>query len=417
METGQLTTGEKKVDLERLADLIIEALKAFSARGEHLTPLKLSRVMADWPETWAALSGDQDALADQGACLAELKETYRKILTELETDLGEDYLKRLNSLREQVEEVGELERFVVLRPELEALISVYARRLIETQDRAGLFIAELVRSLAEAEDHFMASVGQFKGLHQANAVFNSGLQIAIDEITASVSDGRRLDNLKKQVLLSLKRVKEAVEAKRRDDEQRLEEANQEMEALRGKFAVLKLKADQLQNENRSLVRELQVDSLTGAYTRRAYERRLNQELERFERYARVFSMVMFDVDQFKRVNDTYGHTVGDKCLGEIIKKIKSMLRRVDLLARYGGDEFVILLPETDQERARQVAEKIRQEIELTQFVYRGQAVPITISLGLTQVRSGAADPEGLVNLADQALYKAKNLGGNRVAAA
>jgi len=412
-----LATEGKRVDLERLADLIIEVLKGFSARGEHLTPLKLSRVMADWPETWAAVSGEEGGQEGLGECLAELKETYRKVLAELDTDLGEEYLRRLTSLREQVEGVREVGRFVVLRPQLEALISVYAQRLIETQDRAGLFIAELVKSLAEAEGHFLASVGQFKGLHQANAVFNSGLQIAIDEITASVSDGQRLDNLKKQVLLSLRRVKEAVEAKRRDDEQRLEAANRETEALRDKFAVLKLKADQLQNENRSLVRELQFDVLTGAFTRRAYERRLAQELERFERYARIFSMVMFDVDQFKRVNDTYGHTVGDKCLGEIIKKIKSMLRRVDLLARYGGDEFVILLPETDQERAEQVAEKIRQEIELTQFIYRGQAVPITISLGLTQVRSDAADPEELVNLADQALYRAKNLGGNRVAAA
>ena len=151
------------------------------------------------------------------------------------------------------------------------------------------------------------------------------------------------------------------------------------------------------------------------YNRRAYDKRIKEELQRFTRYGHPFSIVILDVDHFKSVNDLYGHAVGDLCLKEIIIRVQPMLRESDFLARFGGEEFVVLLPETERKGAGEAAEKIRQCIEKTEFLHRGDKVAITISLGVTQVTPDDQTPESLFTRVDQALYRAKNEGRNRVA--
>jgi diguanylate cyclase (GGDEF)-like protein len=125
-------------------------------------------------------------------------------------------------------------------------------------------------------------------------------------------------------------------------------------------------------------------------------------------------VLLLDVDHFKSINDRFGHTVGDLCLKEIIKRVRPLLRESDFLARFGGEEFVTLLPETGQTGAKEVAEKLRRCIEKTEFLHRGKAVQITISIGATQVESTDLKPESLFGRVDKALYQAKEAGRNRV---
>lgn len=123
---------------------------------------------------------------------------------------------------------------------------------------------------------------------------------------------------------------------------------------------------------------------------------------------------MFDLDRFKRVNDAYGHAVGDQVLAGLAVRWGEELREVDLLGRYGGEEFVALLPETDLAGGRRIAERLRQVVEQTVIDTGEEPVTITLSLGVAELDEKCADLETLIERADQALYAAKQAGRNRV---
>ena len=160
------------------------------------------------------------------------------------------------------------------------------------------------------------------------------------------------------------------------------------------------------------------DELTDLYNYRYLQQRLDDEVHRAERYGKRLSFLMLDVDDFKRVNDTHGHRVGDEVLSEIGHLLKSTVREVDIVARYGGEEFSVILPETDAPGAFIVAEKIREAVSLKRFEdEEGQpAVHVTVSIGLASFPSHATDKESLLRAADDAVYHAKETGKDRVRA-
>jgi len=167
------------------------------------------------------------------------------------------------------------------------------------------------------------------------------------------------------------------------------------------------------------IRELAVrDALTGLYNRRELHRFLDSELERSQRYGHPLSFVLIDLDHFKNINDEYGHLAGDEALKQTAQALQAYSRRSDLLARYGGDEFAIVMTDTSAEVAWQGAERLRKMVANESVkVSRGYGfignVKITISMGMAEY-PGDADSSGtLIEAADQALYEAKRLGRNR----
>lgn len=165
-------------------------------------------------------------------------------------------------------------------------------------------------------------------------------------------------------------------------------------------------------ENQRLFAEVQrlaiTDALTGLYNRRRLDEALSAEFERARRYKRPLSMIMLDMDSLKKINDTYGHPAGDAALKVVANAIRNHIRRVDLPARFGGDEFVILLPEVEHGVAMRIAERIR-----TQLRPKGSTDDMfTISGGVAQLQAEHASAEDLLRTADQALYRAKRDGGD-----
>jgi diguanylate cyclase (GGDEF)-like protein len=156
------------------------------------------------------------------------------------------------------------------------------------------------------------------------------------------------------------------------------------------------------------------DMLTGLYNRRAFDQHLEGELARYDRYRRPFAVIMFDIDHFKHVNDTYGHDAGDEVLRKVGHIIATSLRDVDIAARFGGEEFTTLLPETDKTHAVEIAERIRSRIEAMDFNWHGTPIPLTISAGVAAIPERLESPANAVHAADQLLYQAKRSGRNRV---
>ncbi len=163
------------------------------------------------------------------------------------------------------------------------------------------------------------------------------------------------------------------------------------------------------------VRDMAIrDELTGAFNRRYLFRRATYELARAQRYQRPMGVIMFDVDHFKRINDTYGHAAGDQVLQGIVTLCRRQMRKTDILGRYGGEEFVILLPETELEITRYVAERLRVQLEAHPIVTDCGPVAVTISIGVTGKLPSDTTLKTVFRRADVALYQAKNGGRNRV---
>lgn len=162
------------------------------------------------------------------------------------------------------------------------------------------------------------------------------------------------------------------------------------------------------------VQELAItDGLTGLYVRRHFIERLNDELARCKKHDFELSLMMLDLDHFKQCNDTHGHLVGDIALKEIAKIMREYVRQVDLVGRYGGEEFVIALPDTDKQSAMHVAERMRSSVEKHKFRAYDETIGITISIGVSNFPENGKDVVTLIDRADQALYKAKAEGRNR----
>lgn len=157
-----------------------------------------------------------------------------------------------------------------------------------------------------------------------------------------------------------------------------------------------------------------IDALTGAHNKRSLMDFIEREIARTQRHLRPMSLVMYDIDHFKKINDTYGHLSGDQVLREITRCVATRIRRDELLARYGGEEFVIVLPETEEKGARVFAEQIRKMVENEVVTFEGEKISVTISLGVATHRADKTDAIGLIKEADEKLYQAKKSGRNKV---
>ncbi|MBZ4335228.1 GGDEF domain-containing protein [Corallococcus interemptor] len=156
------------------------------------------------------------------------------------------------------------------------------------------------------------------------------------------------------------------------------------------------------------------DGLTGINNKRYFLEYLEREMGRSHRYQRTLSLMMFDIDHFKQINDVHGHLAGDYVLREMAQSIKRLVRREQCFARYGGEEFAIVMPEDGPDKARLFAEKIRKLVEDKRFMFEDKEIPVTISIGVAEVASEMSEPSQFIKVADANLYKAKKSGRNRV---
>ncbi|MCS6799186.1 MAG: GGDEF domain-containing protein [Myxococcota bacterium] len=163
-----------------------------------------------------------------------------------------------------------------------------------------------------------------------------------------------------------------------------------------------------------IYRLMTVDGLTELHNRRYFGEMLEREVSRARRYGKTFALVLFDIDHFKKINDTYGHLAGDAVLRRLGALVRGRVRRDDVVARTGGEEFAILLPEAGLQGGIEVAQKLRALVESSSFVFESVTIPVTISAGVAEWLPSMSSPDDIIRAADERLYEAKRTGRNRV---
>jgi diguanylate cyclase (GGDEF)-like protein len=198
----------------------------------------------------------------------------------------------------------------------------------------------------------------------------------------------------------------------------LEETNRRIESQNQTLEETKQRLETINKEKEELLEQVQkmarTDDLTGLLNRDELEQQLLEEFERVQRYDQDLSVVFIDLDHFKPVNDKYGHQVGDDVLAVTGEKLRSVSRKTDTVGRYGGEEFLAVLPETDIEHAKTFAERFMNDLRNHTFQADGTTFQLTCSAGISEYRPSDGAPESIVNRADDALYRAKNSGRDTV---
>ena len=231
-------------------------------------------------------------------------------------------------------------------------------------------------------------------------------------IETSVQDAAELNQLKTTVQDRLDAIRNHILTYQEGEEKTHRELLDELAKSNARLRDLEMETEQFRARLMEEHAQAIHDKLTGIYNRLAYEERMAQEFQRWKRYKKPLTLLVFDVDHFKSINDNYGHKAGDKALKLIAQTLQKNIRETDFLARYGGEEFVVLMPETDIASAMGVANKLRESVEAIHFNYQEKALNVTISCGATQFHKGDS-AEAVFQRADACLYQAKQKGRNQ----
>lgn len=234
----------------------------------------------------------------------------------------------------------------------------------------------------------------------------------MEELQLSAINATKLEPLKGIINSRLANIAKEIQLHIKNEAHQRQQTQQQLEDLAAKIKDMESESSDLKTKLKVANTQALRDTLTGLPNRNAYNERLEIELARWKRYHFPLSLIIWDIDHFKKINDSYGHKAGDKVLLLIAQQLSEYSRETDFISRFGGEEFTMLLPNTDRKSALILANQLRQVIEKTGFNAAGSSVSITISCGVTEFILNDTD-ESAFERADQALYQAKEEGRNR----
>ncbi len=416
--------------LEILSESVIDILKEFSTGKNQLTTAALKQAFGARKEILSLISSSCNACPNVGRedsgparipkatpkteLLPEFQNAFLQVLDSLGPMINGDNENRFNELQNKINQCESLIPLCGLGEQIGAMINGLINEAVERIDYANDFLVELSNDLYKMEEQLLSYQNYNKETHQIAANFHSDILSQAGDMHQALDSVNNLHDVRNLITSKLHTISQAIDTKQQSDEVRLREADTKITELQKNIKTYNQEIVQIREHATSLEKEVLLDELTQINNRRSYDLQIRESLRRYQRTGELFSLILIDIDHFKRINDNYGHKAGDICLTEIAKLIKTSLRQSDFLARYGGEELVVILKGTNLRNARNVAEKIRFRIENTRFYYQEKIISITISLGVTEVLPGDTDPGVPFIRVDEAMYRAKKAGRNRV---
>ncbi len=337
-----------------------------------------------------------------------IKGTLNNLLDQL--TFPESANRDVAKLRDQVE--GELVWYE-LGPTLDDVASLIISVIGKGQREFESFLMLLDERLIKVQNYIEESRKSDQQWYGQNVEFDQVVRNHINDMSLQVTNTNDIEDLKKSITGHLDNISTAVDHHTSDTEQHENNKEAEVIALQARIESMEQEALFIRQRLKEERGKALSDSLTKLPNREAYDERLELELERWKRYKQPATLVVADIDFFKKINDDYGHLSGDKVLQIMAKEVQNRIRKTDFVARYGGEEFVIILPETNLDIATQVIEKTREMICRLPFHFRDENIQITMSFGMAAFDDDL-DSGSLFERADKALYEAKKNGRNRI---
>ena len=293
------------------------------------------------------------------------------------------------------------------------IIKKYYDSIAERNKELEEFMHQTIQQLEETEQHLSSELDSYKQKFSDDREFENTISSNMNMIKEDFHAGKDIVSIKKMVLSKIENINRGIEIKREQDLERLKETEQTLEAMGKKITDIKMDANELKKKAAELESESLMDNLTGLYNRKAYDQKIAESIANLRRYNISSSLLMCDVDDFKKINDSYGHNIGDLALKKLARLLKEKLRINDFISRYGGEEFTVILPNTDLSGAAKASESLLSFINKSVFSYKNNKIPLTISIGVSHLKkSDTADT--VFDRADSALYLAKKSGKNAV---
>ncbi len=356
---------------------------------------------------------------------------------ELESPGEEEADQRLRIARRVGELLGQLLEQVALEPASEARARRLQESLLASNDwselREGLSgVAELVitavtrsqrefeaflRRLDERLDtlkkYFADQESAQAGRLGASAELDLEIHQELEAFGQRVDTSQDFQSLKASVSGHLNSIREAVGRFRSKESEREKYLSEQLVTMQEKMAAMEAQAEHVKAELREQRQRAMTDVLTQLPNREAWQERLDTEYQRWRRYGNPLTLAVLDIDFFKRVNDSYGHRAGDRVLQLVAKALRDRLRQTDFIARFGGEEFVVLFPETSAQAAKNVLDGLRSHIRELPFHFRGEPVSVTFSAGVAGFEQND-EADAAFDRADKSLYQAKDAGRDQV---
>ncbi len=388
-------------ELDKIAAALTDAIHALDQPAEPVPAQEMRSAKAQTAESSSSqesMPGDEGIRAVLAALIAELRRDPELVIqvdvldAQLANSLTRDRLPDiLSSLSELLgRRIGRIER---AKQEVEVLLS----HMVDKLDEIGQFVV----TQAQHQTQSLAS----------RASLSTQLAGEMKAMGDSVESGAELSQIRAQVRSRLESIGRYLQEFRQREDAQASDMQARNEKMRARVAELEAEASRLHNQLKDEQRQSTLDALTKIPNRLAYEKHMEEELKRFQRFKQPTCVAVWDVDLFKKINDTYGHAAGDRVLNAVAQCLAGRIRGTDFLARYGGEEFVMILRGAKLDDAIRLADELRIGVATLKLHSRGIPLQVTISSGLTALAAGDSVTSAFER-ADEAMYQAKARGRN-----
>lgn len=430
-QAGELGDALLKAQDDRVnGDLVTRLLDRSALPGGRVkAALRLWKELAAAPgradearldELAALLFGEAKGAGDGGGGLlgrllarsgqAHPNRLLREVLGAIHWPSGSE--DRVAALRQHLEKNAPDDAWIAVVRQIGDMAARALDRAHQDAEASSRFLAQLTERLEAIDLYMQGDSERRKASRESGLRLGKAVSSEVGGLSASMDEGGALEGLHRQVIDTLDRIQQHVAVHLKAEAKRDLHAEQQSALLKRKLQDLEREAFELRRQVEESRQQAMRDPLTGIPNRRAFEARLDEELARHRRFGTPLALVVYDVDDFKQINDVFGHKAGDRALALIGRILSESLRETDFIARYGGEEFVALLPGADAEAALKVADVMRQQVAQAGMHSNNRPVKITLSGGVAVVGEGESG-EQLFERADRAMYQAKQRGKNQ----
>lgn len=426
--TNNITNQQTK-DLEIYRSCVLSFLNQFdkkSNRQEVIAPFNIAAreaiEIAELDELASNLAGmlfaesktksttDKEHIHANLETQPNIQELLIRLLEQLVVPV--EFHKQAEEMKQRLEKTTQASDWKQLLKDVAALINAIRIRMQQEKHEFENFLQQVTSKLKEMDNFLQNENLSIDTAEQQGKIFDVKVSGHVKEIRNDVEQADDLEGLKNVVSNKLDNISQHIKDYREVEQKRYTNVKKDVFDMQNQMMSLEKESENLKNIIIEKNKEAMFDVLTEIPNRLAYEKKSAEEIARWKRFSNPLSLAIWDIDFFKKVNDTYGHKAGDKVLKTIAQLLNERIRETDFLARFGGEEFIMLLPGTEEKETLKLVNDLREKVAGCGFKYKGEAVDITVSCGISVFKEGDV-LESVFERADKALYKAKENGRNQ----